>query len=68
MGILCSACNFYLLAFKFFQGDDQTNKIELQFEQLRLTSVEKEFRKRIAEYQGGNGIIGNCESGSVRKY
>ena len=49
-----------------FQGDDQTNKIELQLEQLRLSSVEREFRKRIAEYNTGNGINGNGDSGSVR--
>ena len=53
------------LAFKYFQGDDQTNKIELQLEQLRLSSVEREFRKRIAEYNTGNGINGNGDSGSV---
>ena len=54
------------LAFKHFQGDDQTNKIELQLENLRLSSVEREFRKRIAEYNTGNGMNGNGDSGSVR--
>jgi len=46
------------------EGADQTNKIELQLEQLRLSSVEREFRKRIAEYNTGNGINGNGDSGS----
>ena len=56
---------FYSLAFEYFQGDDQTDKVGLQFEQLRLSSVEREFRKRIAEYHSGNGINGNGDSGSV---
>ena len=56
------------LAFEYFQGDDQTDKIELQLEQLRLSSVEREFRKRIAEYNGGKSINGAGDSGSVRYY
>ena len=55
-------------AFKYFQGDDQTDKVSSQLEQLRLSSVEREFRKRIAEYHGGNGMSGNCDSGSVSDY
>jgi len=31
---------------------------------LRLSSVEREFRKRIAEYNTGNSINGNGDSGS----
>ena len=54
-----------MLAFEYFQGDDQTDKVGLHLEQLRLNSVEKEFRKRIAEYHGGNGINGTADSGSV---
>merc|ERR1719412_1406616 len=46
------------------KGDDQTDKIELQLEQLRLSSVEREFRKRIAEYNGGKSINGAGDSGS----
>ena len=63
-----SFANFSTPAFKYFQGDDQTDKVSSQLEQLRLSSVEREFRKRIAEYHGGNGMSGNCDSGSVSDY
>jgi hypothetical protein len=65
--IVFNSVTFHL-AFEYFQGDDQTDKIELQLEQLRLSSVEREFRKRIAEYNGGNSINGTGDSGSVRNF